>query len=360
MAAQLTTNSCKVPVSCLCGVDFAGLAATALLLVISIVFIYSSTSGIGLLNFGNPAYYFHKQISFVLGGIILAALAARYHLVLCAGVWPLCLLGGAWALLLLPLFFKIAPGGYQASAFAGPALILFLSASLAGKKENTGISAYLLPLLALGVTLLLLVLGGALGAACVVFITALFILVAGGVSKRFVVSVISAIVLCFISELVRYPYRWSRLLAFRDPLTSGYQTAMSEKFLFSGGLFGNVPAVDMSNLPGFYSDFGFSGFAANLGWAAALVAVVAVGVLVFRALRLAQSAGSPMEKLLASGTGFYIGLQAVLHLVKCFGFIPPNSIPFPLLSYGGGELLSVLFLLGILVGISKRRIDHVR
>ena len=346
------------------GMDSWLLAAVAVLLVFGLAFIYSSTREIGLRPYGDALFYFKRQLLWAGGGVVLAAFAARYFSSLFSGSRPLYFLAGVWALLIMPLFFEpvahvhrwIRLGGLvlQPSAFAGPALILFLALNLAGKKDRSGFSAFTFPLAATAATLLLTGLGWDLGAIFVLSCTALFMLVAGGMRKRHLAVMLSAVGLWMFFELIRHPYRLSRIMAWFNssaPLSAGYQTVMSRKFIFSGGLFGNFPSEKMTGLPAFHTDFAFAALAASLGWVAALITAGAMVFLVFRAARIARNAAPRAEKLLAGGIAFYIGLKALLHLLKCLGFIPPNGISFPLISYGGSDLVAVILMIGVLLYI---------
>jgi len=361
---QGQSPSCVLP-----GVIMCLLSATAIALVLGYVFVASSTGEIGLLRYGGAGYYSDRHLLFAVSGITLAFFAARYFSQLVSGARPLFILAGTWALLLLPLFFEPVAGGYswvrfgglafQPSAFAGPALILFLSVDLAKKREEHGVNAYISPILAVSVTFLLLGLAGRAAAMIVVFSTAFIMAVAGGLRKRDVAGIISLMGATVIVELLRFPYRFSRMAAFySSPTEGGYQTAVSKSFLASGGLLGNVASINMGKLPEFYSNFGFSGLVADQGWLAALLVVVVLGMILYRAVRIAQRSAARTEKLLAGGIAFYLGLMVLLHLLKCFGIVPPNDIPLPLISYGGSELLSSMFLIGILFGIGKRRIHY--
>ena len=57
-----------------------------------------------------------------------------------------------------------------------------------------------------------------------------------------------------------------------------------------------------------------------------------------------------------SGRGF----QAFMNMAVASSFIPATGIPLPFISYGGSSLFVSLCMFGVLLNISKKRVQRIR
>ena len=65
-------------------------------------------------------------------------------------------------------------------------------------------------------------------------------------------------------------------------------------------------------------------------------------------------------KLLAAGITFSIGFQAFLNMSVASSFLPATGVPLPFISYGGSSLMVSMWMVGILLNISKKRVKKIR
>jgi len=65
-------------------------------------------------------------------------------------------------------------------------------------------------------------------------------------------------------------------------------------------------------------------------------------------------------KLLAVGITFSIGFQAFLNMSVASSFLPATGVPLPFISYGGSSLMVSMWMVGILLNISKKRVKKIR
>ena len=79
-----------------------------------------------------------------------------------------------------------------------------------------------------------------------------------------------------------------------------------------------------------------------------------------RGLIIASRCPDMYGKLLAIGITFSIGFQAFLNISVASSFLPTTGVPLPFISYGGSSLIVSLWMIGILLNISKKRIKKIR
>jgi cell division protein FtsW len=79
-------------------------------------------------------------------------------------------------------------------------------------------------------------------------------------------------------------------------------------------------------------------------------------MLVWRAFALGREAsarGLAFHSVLATGFGLMVGMQAAISIGVNTGLLPTKGLTLPLISYGRTSLIMTLFVLGILIRISR-------
>lgn len=145
----------------------------------------------------------------------------------------------------------------------------------------------------------------------------------------------------------------------KDSLGEGYQILQSKIAVGSGGLFGRGYMEGTQGhlhfLPERHTDFAFSVWCEEWGFAGSLFFLAIYFFLLFWGLHVAMSARDRFGLFLAFGVVMLIFWQAVINLLMILGFLPVVGIPLPLFSYGGSSLLTTLLGMGILMNVRMRR-----
>lgn len=159
------------------------------------------------------------------------------------------------------------------------------------------------------------------------------------------------------------PYQQARLATFleptRDPLGAGYNVIQSVIAVGSGGLlgrgFGRGTQSHLKFLPAHHTDFIFASLSEEWGfWGAFLFLLLAV-FLLWRLLRLAQSAADNFGVFLAMGVFTMLFFQMAVNVGMNLGLLPITGIPLPLISSGGSSLLTTLVSLALVQSLALRR-----
>ena len=265
---------------------------------------------------------------------------------------------------------RFGPASIQPSEFAKLALILYLAWFLELRKPwrsrsqsfdiNDPVHSLLPALAPVLVMAGLILLEPDMGTACMILLIALTMLFVSGLSLRYLGGAVLAAVPIIYLLIVRVPYRYHRLMAFRHPEADsqgyGFQLLQSLIAVGSGGLTG-VGLMESKQklfyLPEPSTDFIYAVVAEELGF---LGAVAVLALFVFwgwRAFRAAIQAPDDFGRYLGLGITTMVVGQALINLSVVLGLMPTKGIPLPFISYGGSSLLVMLLATGVLLNISQ-------
>lgn len=337
------------------------------------VMIYSASSYIAEVQYGDSLYFVKKQIlGVVAGGALMAFFCFfpyeklakfRYAAVIVAAV-------------LLALVFVPGVGvtnygatrwiGFgsftiQPSEIAKYAYALFADAYFARNYRKVKTIKGVLPVLGVGALFCVLVIlePNMSITMCIGILMLALVFLSGANLKTFAVVLVPcalAVPVLIIAE----PYRLERLSAFLDPWSSpldeGYQLIQSLYAIGNGGLFG----VGLFNstqkyrfLPFAESDFILSVMSEELGFFGILIFFGACAFIIWRGLRIARRCKEPFGYLLAAGFTLVYGIQVVINALVVSGTIPPTGLPLPLISSGNTSLVITMASMGVLFNISR-------
>ena len=262
-------------------------------------------------------------------------------------------------------FFKLQP-----SEPAKLMLIITLASYFSRKEasEGYGIKDLLVPGILTGVPFLLILLQPDLGTAMMLVIIAasMAMFVRLKFSTYVVLGSLALGLGIFAWEKVLKPYQKQRIFTFlepeKDPMGHGYQVLQSKIAVGSGGRFGKGYLEGTQGhlhfLPERHTDFAFSVWGEEWGFAGSLILISVYFLLILWGLYVAMHAKDRFGVLLAYGVVTLIFWQAAINLCMVLGFLPVVGIPLPLFSYGGSSLMTTMVALGILMNVRMRRFSN--
>lgn len=148
-----------------------------------------------------------------------------------------------------------------------------------------------------------------------------------------------------------------------DPLGAGYNVIQSLVAFATGGFWGvgyGSSKQKLAWLPEAHTDFIFAIIGEELGFIGCLLVIGLFWTFVHRGLVIASRCPDMYGKLLAVGITFSIGFQAFLNMSVASSFLPATGVPLPFISYGGSSLMVSMWMVGILLNISKKRVKKIR
>ena len=155
-------------------------------------------------------------------------------------------------------------------------------------------------------------------------------------------------------------YRRRRFLAFlnpeADPLGAGYHItqglyALGEGTLFGSGLGGSLQKYFW--VPERHTDFIFAILGDELGFVGAAAVIALFALFAWRGYRVAITVGDRFGALLATGLTTLIVVQAVINIGVVTSVLPVTGITLPFISFGGSSLVFSLTSVGMLLNISR-------
>jgi cell division protein FtsW len=155
--------------------------------------------------------------------------------------------------------------------------------------------------------------------------------------------------------------RMSRILSFlhpfADPYGSGFQLVQSLVALGRGGLLGVGAGQSVQKfqyLPQAHTDMVYAIVGEEFGLVGAASIIVLFAIFCIGCWRLARLCADPMGRLLISGCGLLVALQAIINVGGVIGALPLTGVPLPFVSYGGNSLVVMLAVVGLVLGVARR------
>lgn len=257
----------------------------------------------------------------------------------------------------------IGPLQFQPSELAKPALVLYFSALFS--KNCRIIDSRKYPFYGVfGMMLLLIYMQPNLSMIILLLTTAVAMYYVAGGSTRLIciafgMGAAALPVIIRGYQLQRIKVWWNPFL---DALGSGYNIIQSLVAFSSGGLFGvgfGNSKQKLSWLPEGHTDFIFAIIGEEFGFFGCFFLICLFCVLLHRGFIIAKKCPDMFGKLLAVGITFSLWFQAFTNMAVASSFVPATGIPLPFISYGGSSLCVSLCMIGVLINISKKKVQRV-
>ncbi len=220
------------------------------------------------------------------------------------------------------------------------------------------------PLLLIGLPAALVLLQPDLGTALMIVAGGIAVMFLGGLPLRWLLvpGAVALAALPFLYGML-HDYQKNRVLIFLDPgldpLGAGYHITQSKIAIGSGGLTGKGFLMGSQShlqyLPEQQTDFVFATMAEEWGLAGGTALLLAYGLLLNWGIRVGLESRTTFARLLAAGLSMTIFFYVLINSMMVMGLAPVVGIPFPLLSYGGSAMLTVLIAFGIQMSVHRQR-----
>ena len=362
--------------------DYSLLAVIILLTCFGLVMLYSTSSYMAELNYGDDMYYFKKQAAISFGCIIIALGISQidYHILTkFTGV----LYGMAAILMMLvktPLgrtangarrWLNLGPLSFQPSEVAKIAVIVCLSYMIVNMGRNIKTLKAFMILAGSGSALAFLAYACTdnLSTAIIIFcITMGLIFIAHPKVKPFLIAAGVGIVLIIIFVMIlsssletSSSFRLRRILVWLHPEDfasgDGYQTIQALYAIGSGGFLGRGLGNSIQKLgsvPEAQNDMIFSIVCEELGILGGIILLLLFAYLLYRLFFIAQNAPDLFGSLMVSGIFIHIALQVIFNIAVVLNLMPNTGVTLPFVSYGGTSIVFLMSEMGLALSVARQ------
>ncbi|MFI6081293.1 rod shape-determining protein RodA [Streptomyces sp. NPDC051217] len=205
-----------------------------------------------------------------------------------------------------------------------------------------------------------------LGSVMVMAVIVLGVLLASGASNRWIFGLVGAGVAGAVAVAalgVLDEYQINRFAAFAnpelDPAGVGYNTNQARIAIGSGGLTGTGLFKGSQTtgqfVPEQQTDFVFTVAGEELGFVGAGLILLLLGVVLWRACRIARETTELYGTVVAAGIIAWFAFQSFENVGMTLGIMPVAGLPLPFVSYGGTSMFAVWIAVGLLESIRVQR-----
>ncbi len=373
MSARIPRRTSSGPVAH--GPDYALIAVLAVICVIGLIAVYSSSYALGYAQFDDANYFVKRQALFLAIGLValVITMSLDYHILL--HLSPLMMLGTLLALaaVLIPGIGVNQNGAHrwiglgplpplQPSEFAKLAVLIYMSAWLYAKGEIVkDVSLGVMPFVGMvGLIGALIMLEPDMGTTIMIAVITGTLFFVAGAKMSHVVALGGAGLLMGGILLLSAGYRSDRILGFTsaeaDPEGVGFHTLQLLVAFGSGGLSGlglGVSRQKFFYVPGSHTDGVLAIVGEELGFIGVTVVLLLFAFVFWRGLRIARRAPDRFGSLLVTGVLAWIAFQFLINVAGVTRSLPLTGIPLPFLSYGGSAILTLLTAVGVMLSVSR-------
>ncbi|NWF28318.1 rod shape-determining protein RodA [Streptomyces sp. PKU-EA00015] len=362
--------------------DWPLMCSAIALSVVGTLLVWSATRGRTELNNGDPYHFLVRHsLNIGIGFALMVGTIWLGHRMLRGAVPVLYGLSVVLVLLVLTPLGATINGAHawlvigglslQPSEFVKITIILVMAMMLAARVDagdqlhpdhRTVAKSLGLAVVPMAITMLM----PDLGSVMVMVVIVLGVLLASGASNRWILGLIGAgaagaalvAALGLLDE-----YQINRFAAFAnpelDPAGVGYNTNQARIAIGSGGLYGaglfKGHQTTGQFVPEQQTDFIFTVAGEELGFLGAGLILALLGVVLWRACRIARETTELYGTIVAAGIIAWFAFQSFENIGMAMGIMPVAGLPLPFVSYGGTSMFAVWIAVGLLQSIRVQR-----
>jgi len=253
---------------------------------------------------------------------------------------------------------------FQPVELIKPFVIIFLATILCSEKNFNVYYKYVFSFITIVPISILLMIQPDIGQTLLIFLSWLTLVFVSGISLMvfltfFCTSFISFLYMIFF--IPKFDYIRNRILSFINP-DSGTHNFQSEKAInaiSNGGFFGKgIGEGTLKNrVPEAHTDYIISVISEEFGVVVIILLLFVFLFFIYNIFKKIYLEESEKKKLVLVGSITLIVSQALIHVGVNIRLFPTTGMTLPFLSYGGSSIIGVSILSGIILNLTKRKIN---
>ena len=253
---------------------------------------------------------------------------------------------------------------FQPIELVKPFTIIFLATILSSEKNIHIYYKYFVSFIVIVPISFLLMIQPDIGQTLLIFLSWLTLVFISGISLMifftfFGISLISLIYMVFY--IPKFDYIRKRIFSFlnQDTGTYGAQAAKSVDGISSGGFFGKGIGEGTLKYKGSetHTDFIISVISEEFGVVIIILILVIFLFFIYSVFKKVYLEENEKIKLVLVGSITLIVAQALIHVGVNIRLFPTTGMTLPFLSYGGSSIIGVSILSGMILNLTKRKIN---
>ena len=254
---------------------------------------------------------------------------------------------------------------FQPIELLKPFLIVILAYILSYENNKNIYYKYLISFLIIIPVILLLIYQPDIGQSLLIFLTWLSLIFITGINLVIFFIFFGLILFLLISVVFFFPNKFGyiliRLKSFFDPaLGDNYQSEKALEAIINGGFFGKGigEGILKNRVPEAHTDYIVSVISEEFGVLFIILLMIIFLFFVYQVFKKLYFESNNQIKLILVGSISIILLQALIHIGVNIRLFPTTGITLPYISYGGSSIISTSILSGIILNLTKRKINY--
>jgi len=253
---------------------------------------------------------------------------------------------------------------FQPIELVKPFMIILVATILSSKKNFNIYFKYLLTFIAIIPACLLLIIQPDIGQALLIFLSWTTLVFISGISLFIIFTFFSFTLSSLVYAVFfipKFSYIKNRILSFFNPSdgTHNFQSDKAIDAISSGGFFGKgVGEGTLKNrVPEAHTDYIISVISEEFGVVAIIFLLFLFLFFIYVVFKKIYLEKSEKIQLVLTGSMCLIIFQVLIHIGVNIRLFPTTGMTLPFLSYGGSSIVGVSILSGIILNLTKRKID---
>ena len=253
---------------------------------------------------------------------------------------------------------------FQPIELLKPFIIIMVASVLSTEKGKNIYYKYFLSFIVIVPIMFLLITQPDIGQTFLIFLTWLSLIFISGISLVvffMFFGIVLSLLLYLIFFIPKFEYIKDRIESFFNPVsgTHNFQSDKASEAIINGGFFGKGigEGVLKNRVPEAHTDYIVAVISEEFGAIIILVLMMIFLFFIYQVFKKLYFEKSNKVRLILVGSITLILLQALIHIGVNIRLFPTTGMTLPFLSYGGSSIVGTAILCGIILNLTKRKIN---
>ena len=253
---------------------------------------------------------------------------------------------------------------FQPIELLKPFVIVMIALVLSSEKSDNLYYKYLLSFVVIVPIIFLLITQPDIGQTFLIFLTWLSLIFISGINLL-VFFLFFGLMLIFLFYLIFYVPKFGYILirfkSFFDPSSgNNYQSERASEAIINGGFFGKGigEGILKNRVPEAHTDYIVSVISEEFGAIIIIVLMMVFLFFIYQVFKKLYFEKNNIIRLILVGSISIILFQALIHIGVNIRLFPTTGMTLPFLSYGGSSIIGTSILSGIILNLTKRKINY--